>query len=161
MEEEDDRTALRSALNHAVGMICEAEQGRGLEMPPETVSTLCYMVEKLATKLAADLPAFAKHARRNQIGVDDVLLAVRNNPDAARRRVPAPPDPARIRGAAQSCAKFVPPRAQLQHLTDFVDVHELRRKEKNAPARKKRKAQEVAEFDVSDDDDDDGGGEMP
>ena len=86
MEEEDDRTALRSALNHAVGMICEAEQGRGLEMPPETVSTLCYMVEKLAAKLAADLPAFAKHARRNQIGVDDVLLAVRNNPDAARRR---------------------------------------------------------------------------
>ena len=102
MEEEDDRTALRSALNHAVGMICEAEQGRGLEMPPETVSTLCYMVEKLATKLAADLPAFAKHARRNQIGVDDVLLAVRNNPDAACRRVPAPPDPARIRGAPRS-----------------------------------------------------------
>ena len=53
------------------------------------------------------------------------------------------------------------PPAQLQHLTDFVDVHELRRKEKNAPARKKRKAQEVAEFDESDDDDDDGGGEMP
>ena len=53
------------------------------------------------------------------------------------------------------------PPAQLQHLTDFVDVHELRRKEKNAPARKKRKAQEVAEFDESDDDGDDGGGEMP
>ncbi|KAH8054705.1 hypothetical protein JL722_8651 [Aureococcus anophagefferens] len=50
---------------------------------------------------------------------------------------------------------------RLQHLTDFVDVHELRRKEKNAPARKKRKAQEVAELDESDDDDDDGGGEMP
>ena len=54
--------ALRSALRHAVGTICDAGKGRhGLEADPEFVSTLAYVVEKYAKRLATDrFPCFAK-----------------------------------------------------------------------------------------------------
>ena len=78
--------ALRSALRHAVGTICDAGKGRhGLEADPEFVSTLAYVVEKYAKRLATDLPAFAKHGKRSVAGAEDVLLVARDNPDLLRR----------------------------------------------------------------------------
>ena len=82
----DEDDALRSALRHAVGTICDAGKGRhGLEADPEFVSTLAYVVEKYAKRLATDLPAFAKHGKRSVAGAEDVLLVARDNPDLLRR----------------------------------------------------------------------------
>ena len=82
----DQDDALRSALRHAVGTICDAGKGRhGLEADPEFVSTLAYVVEKYAKRLATDLPAFAKHGKRSVAGAEDVLLVARDNPDLLRR----------------------------------------------------------------------------
>lgn len=42
-----EKLALRSALAHAVGSICEQERGeRGLDMDPNAVSTLSFVVEQ-------------------------------------------------------------------------------------------------------------------
>ena len=77
-EDGDHDDALRSALRHAVGTICDAGKGRhGLEADPEFVSTLAYVVEKYAKRLATDLPAFAKHGKRSVAGAEDVLPAAR------------------------------------------------------------------------------------
>ena len=57
----------------------------GLEADPEFVSTLAYVVEKYAKRLATDLPAFAKHGKRSVAGAEDVLLVARDNPDLLRR----------------------------------------------------------------------------
>ena len=82
----DQDDALRSALRHAVGTICDAGKGRhGLDADPEFVSTLAYVVEKYAKRLATDLPAFAKHGKRSVAGAEDVLLVARDNPDLLRR----------------------------------------------------------------------------
>ena len=59
--------------------------GHGLEADPEFVSTLAYVVEKYAKRLATDLPAFAKHGKRSVAGAEDVLLVARDNPDLLRR----------------------------------------------------------------------------
>lgn len=60
-DDEDDQAALRSALSHAVGTMCESEQGRGLPMEPEAVSTLCFVVEQYAKSAS---PASAERGRR-------------------------------------------------------------------------------------------------
>ena len=152
LDEEDDRTALRSALAHAVGTICEAERGRGLAMEPEAVSTLAFVVEQYAksafpasartvprrrrrrarararrerrrnprAELAADLPAFAAHARRSTVSYEDVLLVARNNPDVSRR------------------------------LNDFVDEIEIRK----APPKKRGRKKKAAEDEPDDEDGD-------
>lgn len=75
----EQKLALRSALAHAVGTLCEGE----LAMEPTAVATLSLVVEEYAKTLAVDLPAFAKHAKRVTISVDDVLLLTRGRPDLA------------------------------------------------------------------------------
>ncbi|KAJ8600891.1 hypothetical protein CTAYLR_006984 [Chrysophaeum taylorii] len=80
-----EKAAMRSALAHAVGTLCERERGRGLEMEPTAVATLAYAVEHYLKTLAVDLPAFAKHAKRNTVHVDDVLLAARGSPELRKK----------------------------------------------------------------------------
>ncbi|KAJ1459533.1 kinetochore component CENP-S-domain-containing protein [Pelagophyceae sp. CCMP2097] len=75
----EDAHALRSALRHAVQGICEAEQGRGRAMDADAVSSLAFTLEQYIKRLGVDLSAFAKHAKRATIGVDDVLLVARHN----------------------------------------------------------------------------------
>uniref|UniRef100_A0A6S8F0G9 Centromere protein S n=1 Tax=Aureoumbra lagunensis TaxID=44058 RepID=A0A6S8F0G9_9STRA len=128
--------ALRSALVHAVGKICESE--RGLEMEPATVATLSFVVEQYMKILATDLPAFASHAKRSSISVDDVLLVARRNPDVLAR------------------------------LNDYVETYNLRTTSKKkktdetkATTTKKKSKDHVVDFDDDffdddyDDDDDD------
>ena len=98
-EDETKDAALRSALRHAVGTVCDTGRGRSsLATDPEFVSTLAYVVEKYAKRLATDLPAFAKHGKRSVAGAEDVLLVARDNSDLLRR------------------------------LTEFVDLHDHRGK---------------------------------
>jgi len=108
--DEDDVAALRSALRHAVGTICERERGaRGLALEPDALATLCFVVEQYAKRLAGDIPAFAKHARRGQATADDVLLVARDNPEILRK------------------------------LEDFVAFHDLRGKPAKPAGAKRRK----------------------
>ena len=152
-EDEDDRAALRSALQHAVGTICEAQQGRGPPMQPEAVATLCYVVEQY-TKCARPRPPpraarrsttpRARSARRGPARVHETR-APRH--DQRRRRPARRPQQSASRTAPASlkntpCSNAA--RSQLQHLTEFADLHELRK----PPAPKKRKAKPLDEDDA-------------
>lgn len=108
---DDEKTALRSALVHAVGTICELERGeRGLPMEPNAVPTMTFVLEQFVKVLAVDLSAFAKHAKRSAIGVDDVLLCARRNPELARA------------------------------LSEFVESNDLAKKKQAAPKKQQKKA---------------------
>lgn len=101
MDTRENAAAMRSALAHAVGELCEQERGeKGLAMEPSAVATLAYVVENYVKVLAVDLPAFARHAKRSTIQVEDVLLMTRHSPDLADK------------------------------MNDFVDARDLRGKQK-------------------------------
>ncbi|KAJ3112285.1 hypothetical protein HDU96_004729 [Phlyctochytrium bullatum] len=54
-------------------------------MTPQFVHGLASVIYKQTKTAIADLNAFSKHAKRQQINVDDVLLLARRNPDLRRK----------------------------------------------------------------------------
>ena len=49
------------------------------EVEPRFLHSLHLMLQQLVENMAIDLRAFARHARRSQVNVDDVLLCARRN----------------------------------------------------------------------------------
>ena len=79
-----DDGAVRSALQYAVGRICEQEEDDdpdvGARMSSNAVASLAELVYQYATtSLANDLVAFSQHAGRKTVNVEDVKLAIRKD----------------------------------------------------------------------------------
>eukprot|EP00635_Sarcinochrysidales_sp_CCMP3193_P012846 CAMPEP_0118917920 /NCGR_PEP_ID=MMETSP1166-20130328/17600_1 /TAXON_ID=1104430 /ORGANISM="Chrysoreinhardia sp, Strain CCMP3193" /LENGTH=160 /DNA_ID=CAMNT_0006858145 /DNA_START=15 /DNA_END=497 /DNA_ORIENTATION=+ len=138
----DERSALRSALVHAVGTICEEDRGkRGLAMDPTAVATMAFAVEQFVKVMAADLVAFRNYKEKSVIGVDEALLFVRRSAEARQSLrdfieseglMPAPrksKKPAKAKAAANPLTKGapaptagkIPPPPPVSSLMEFDD----------------------------------------
>jgi len=121
--ESEDKAALRSALVHAVGSICEAECGeKGLPLEASAVCTLVFVLEQYAKVLAVDLSAFAKHGKRSAISVEDVLLCARRNPDLLKRLTAFVETNDLTKAKAPKKKKIEAPPAAFQAAADFDDA---------------------------------------
>ena len=71
---------LRAALGLTVSDICsELKSELGLEFSPEVVAALTELSLEKNRRSAEDLEAFAQHAKRSTITVEDVKLLTRRN----------------------------------------------------------------------------------
>lgn len=76
--EVDER--VRASVHYSVAKICEAEGAEaGFTVTRETVAVLTELALRYSKTLAQDLEAFAKHARRTKVTVDDVVLCARKD----------------------------------------------------------------------------------
>lgn len=73
----------RRELLSEVSLLAEEESGRcGLKISPKTILCLTEVVEAMAVqRVAPDLEAFAIHAKKTTVSVDDVKLVARRNED--------------------------------------------------------------------------------
>ncbi|KAB7497443.1 Centromere protein S, partial [Armadillidium nasatum] len=72
--------AVKAALHLTVGQISKSVGNEfGLTFSKPAVATLAELINRQIEVYAIDLEAFAKHARRSLIGVDDVKLLARRN----------------------------------------------------------------------------------
>ena len=72
---------LRAALGLTVSDICsELKSELGVEFSPEVVAALTELTLEKNKRSAEDLEAFAQHAKRSTINVEDVKLLTRRNP---------------------------------------------------------------------------------
>ncbi|KAL0079535.1 kinetochore component CENP-S-domain-containing protein [Phycomyces blakesleeanus] len=60
--------------------VIEEASSLGQTVTPEFIASLTEVVCRQAESMALDLEAFAKHAKRNTISMDDVKLCARRNP---------------------------------------------------------------------------------
>ena len=71
---------LRSALGLTVTDICsELKSELGLDFSPEVVAALTELSLEKNKRSAEDLEAFAQHAKRSTVNVEDVKLLTRRN----------------------------------------------------------------------------------
>lgn len=80
----DRTTVLRQHFAAAVAAVLDADDtADAAARPPPSASFAAQLTEVAwtwtTTALAPDLEAFARHAKRSKIGVEDVLLAARKN----------------------------------------------------------------------------------
>ena len=69
---------LQASLYASMVSICDAEQlAKGID--PGTSKMLLWLLNSSIASMAVDLRAFARHANRTTISVDDVLLCARRN----------------------------------------------------------------------------------
>ncbi|OQR74815.1 centromere protein S-like [Tropilaelaps mercedesae] len=88
--DEDTLVRYQVAVHYSVGNIIE---GYTPETPTdaitkfdrETIAAIAQVVFRKIGILARDLEAFAKHAKRNRVTTDDVILCARRNPSLANK----------------------------------------------------------------------------
>ena len=69
---------LDESLHASVASICAGER-LSKAVDPRFLSSLHQLLQQVVEYMAVDLRAFARHARRTQVNVDDVLLCARRN----------------------------------------------------------------------------------
>ncbi|ORY93417.1 kinetochore component CENP-S-domain-containing protein [Syncephalastrum racemosum] len=75
---------LKVAVWHTVERIAKAEaQKSGKQVTPDFVASLSNVVFEQISTMALDLEAFAKHAKRSTISMEDVKMCARRNDDLA------------------------------------------------------------------------------
>ncbi|KNC77206.1 hypothetical protein SARC_10325 [Sphaeroforma arctica JP610] len=73
---------LKAAVLWTVGNICDEEANeRSVTFSREFVAVLALLTFEHAETIAGDLEAFSRHAKRNTVNGDDVLLQMRNSPE--------------------------------------------------------------------------------
>ncbi|KAI9007311.1 kinetochore component CENP-S-domain-containing protein [Gaertneriomyces semiglobifer] len=71
---------LEAAVHYTVAKICEEEGATDdVKASPHFLHALSLIVMSHAETMATDMEAFAKHAKRSTISVDDVKLCARRN----------------------------------------------------------------------------------
>ncbi|XP_065664517.1 centromere protein S [Hydra vulgaris] len=82
--EDDEKSQLKAALHYAVGKICEMKSDEhNVTYSKAFIACLTETVVNKIELFATDLEAFAKHAKRTTINIEDVKLLVRRNPGLA------------------------------------------------------------------------------
>ncbi|KAI8087691.1 kinetochore component CENP-S-domain-containing protein [Gilbertella persicaria] len=80
MEDDDQKQQLLTAIWYSVNEIAKHEaQSLGKEVSEAFVASLAEIVLEQMQTMAMDLEAFATHARRAVISMDDVKLCARRN----------------------------------------------------------------------------------
>ena len=75
---------LKSALWYSIGHIVDEESLKlGVNATPQFIGALTELVWAQVQSAGGDLEAFAKHAGRSKIRMEDVMLLVRRNEDLA------------------------------------------------------------------------------
>ncbi|PAA84975.1 hypothetical protein BOX15_Mlig031338g3, partial [Macrostomum lignano] len=73
------------SLHYAVDKLCDSvATQQQCKFSPEVVAAIAESVHRLAQTYSLDLESFARHAKRSTVGIDDVRLCARRNPQLLR-----------------------------------------------------------------------------
>jgi histone H3/H4 len=90
MNDDTEERDIRAALQYAVAQICMEEEmsDASTHMSSQAVAALSELVYQYSTKcLSNDLIAFARHASRRTITLDDVRLVARKDPEGLQSKL--------------------------------------------------------------------------
>ncbi|KAI8850975.1 kinetochore component CENP-S-domain-containing protein [Chytridium lagenaria] len=86
MDDDEREKEAQAAIHYYAGKLSESMAAeKGMEVTPQFIHGLASVIYKQIQVMGNDATLFAKHAKRQQVNADDVLLLARRNGELQER----------------------------------------------------------------------------